>query len=96
MQKDQNMSIEINIHKTHRQHTDGLAVVEVEGNTVGDCLSSMIKQFPGMKDALFDKKGKLLNVIEIFVNMQSAYPEELAKSVVDGDEVHITVMLAGG
>ena len=96
MQKEQNMSIKVNIHKTHRQHTDGLEVVEVEGNTVGDCLANLINKFPGMKDAVFDKKGKLLNVVEIFVNMQSAYPEELARSVVDGDEIHITVMLAGG
>jgi molybdopterin converting factor small subunit len=90
------VSISINIHKTHRQYTDGLAEVEVEGNTVGDCLSNLIKRFPGMKDAVFEKNGKLLNVIEIFVNMQSAYPGELAKPVSDGDEVHITVMLAGG
>jgi molybdopterin converting factor small subunit len=96
MQKEQNMSIKVNIHKTHRQHTDGLEVVEVEGNTVGDCLSYLMNKFPGMKDAVFDKKGKLLNVVEIFVNMQSAYPEELARAVVDGDEIHITVMLAGG
>jgi molybdopterin converting factor small subunit len=90
------MSIRVNIHKTHRQYTDGLAVVEVEGKTVGDCLSNLIKQFPGIKDAVFDKNGKLLNVVEIFVNMQSAYPGELARPVVDGDEIHITVMLAGG
>ena len=90
------MGIKVNIHKTHRQHTDGLAVVEVEGNRVGECLNNLVKKFPGMKDAVFDKKGKLLNVVEIFVNMQSAYPEELATSVVDGDEIHITVMLAGG
>ena len=90
------MSIRIHIHKTHRQFTEGLAEVEVEGNTVGDCLSGLIKQFPGMKDAVFGKNGKLLNVIEIFVNMQSAYPGELARPVLDGDEIHITVMLAGG
>ncbi len=90
------MSIEVNIHKTHRQYTNGLAVVEVEGNSVGDCLGDLTSQFPGMKDAIFDKNGKLLNVVEIFVNMHSAYPEELARPVVDGDEIHITIMLAGG
>jgi len=90
------VSIKVNIHKTHRQYTDGLAVVEVEGNTVGDCLGNLIKQFSGIKDAVFDKNGKLLNVVEIFVNMQSAYPGELARPVVDGDEIHITIMLAGG
>jgi molybdopterin converting factor small subunit len=49
-----------------------------------------------MKEGLFDKKGKLLNVVEVYVNNESAYPEELAKSVKDGDEIQLILMLAGG
>jgi molybdopterin converting factor small subunit len=90
------VSVRVNMHKTHRQFTDGLDVVEVTGNTVGDCLENLIKEFPEMRKELFDKKGKLKNVVEVFVNMKSAYPDELAKPVSDGDEIHITVMLAGG
>ncbi len=90
------MSIKLNIHKTHRQFTNGLDVVEVEGNTVGHCLDNLVGQFPGMEKALFDKKGKLLRVIEIYINSKSAYPDELAKQVKDGDNVHITLLLAGG
>jgi molybdopterin converting factor small subunit len=90
------VSVRANIHKTHRQHTDGLEVVAVEGNTVGECLNHLVSQYPGMKEALFEKDGRLLNVIEIYVNMESAYPDELAKAVQDGDEIHITAMLAGG
>ncbi len=90
------MSIKINIHKTHRQFTNGLDIIEVDGNTVGACLDNLIGQFPGMKKALFNKKGKLMNVIEIYVNLKSAYPDELAKQVKDGDSIHITHMIAGG
>ena len=90
------MAIKIHIHKTHRQHTNGLEVVETGGSTVGICLDQLIQQFPAMKQALFDNKGKLLNVIEIYLNMKSAYPDELAKKVTEGDEIHLTVMLAGG
>lgn len=90
------MSVKVKIHKTHRQFTDGLEVVEVEGRRVGDCLGDLVRRFPAFKEALFDKKGRLLNVIEIYVNMESTYPEELAKKVQDGDEIHIVVMLAGG
>ena len=71
-------------------------MVEVDGSTVGKCLDHLIKEFPGMKKALFDNKGKLRNIIEIYVNMKSAYPNELAKNVSDGDKIHLTVMLAGG
>jgi molybdopterin converting factor small subunit len=90
------MSAIVNIHKTHRQHTNGLSKVEVEGNTVGQCLDHLVKQYPALKEVLFEKGDKLRNNIEIYVNLESAYPDELAKPVNDGDEMHITVMLAGG
>lgn len=90
------MGVKVNIHKTHREMADGLDVVEVDGRNVGECLSRLIEKFPGFKEALFAKSGKLQNWIEIYVNMESAYPEELAKPVKDGDEIHITIMLAGG
>lgn len=90
------MAVRIHIHKTHRQFTNGLEVVEVEGNTVGDCLGHLVKRFPGMQTAIFDKKGKFLNIVEVYLNHESAYPDELAKPVKDGDEIHLTCMLAGG
>jgi len=90
------VSVKVNIHKTHRVYTDGLEVVEVQGGTVGACLEHLVKQYPGMKEGLFDKKGKLLSVVEVYVNNESAYPEELAKSVKDGDEIQLILMLAGG
>jgi len=90
------MSIKINIHKTHRQFTNGLDIVEVDGNTVGACLDNLVRQFPDMGKVLFNRKGKLVNVIEIYVNLKSAYPDELARQVKDGDNIHITLMIAGG
>ena len=90
------MSIKINIHRTHRQFTNGLDIVEVDGNTVGACLDNLVRQFPGMGKVLYNKKGKLVNVVEIYVNLKSAYPNELAKQVSNGDSIHITLMIAGG
>ena len=82
------MSIKVHIHKTHRQYTKGMEAVEVEGDTVN--------QFPVIEKEVFDKKGNLRNIIEIYINLESAYPDELARPVKDGDEIHITYMLAGG
>ncbi len=90
------MSIKINIHRTHRQFTNGLDIVEVDGNTVGACLDNLVRQFPDMGKVLYNKKGKLVNVVEIYVNLKSAYPNELAKHVSNGDSIHITLMIAGG
>jgi molybdopterin converting factor small subunit len=94
--KDEAVSITINIHKTHREYTDEQERLEVNGQTIGECIKDLIDQYPGMKKAVFDAKGKLLSQIEIYLNMESAYPDELKKPVRDGDEIHIVVMLAGG
>jgi molybdopterin converting factor small subunit len=90
------MSVRINLHPTLHSFTNNQAIVEVNGSTVGECLSDLVKQFPRIKPMLFDKQGKLLNYVDIYVNYESSYPEELAKLVKDGDELHITLIIAGG
>ena len=90
------MGIKINIHPILHQFTNGQAVVEVNGDTVGQCLDDLVKQFPGIETGLFGKNGKLLNYVDIYVNLESSYPEELAKPVKDGDELHIILIIAGG
>jgi molybdopterin converting factor small subunit len=90
------MPVKVHVHVTHRQFTNGQDVVTVEGNTVGECLNHLVRQHPGMEKALFAKKDKLLNVVEVFLNHASAYPNELTKPVKDGDEITLLVMLAGG
>ena len=90
------MAVKVHLHLTLRQFTNGQEIIDVEGTTVGECLKDVVKKYPGMESSLFGKNGKLSNIVEIYVNLQSAYPNELAKQVKDGDEIHITMMLAGG
>ena len=90
------MAVKVHLHLTLRQFTNGQEIIDVEGTTVGECLKNVVKKYPGMESSLFGKNGKLSNIVEIYVNLQSAYPNELAKQVKDGDEIHITMMLAGG
>ncbi|MBW1997609.1 MAG: MoaD/ThiS family protein [Deltaproteobacteria bacterium] len=91
------MGIRINIHPDLFGATNGQEVAEVEGRTVGECLSNLAAKFPGLEKSLFDKgKGKLQSIFDIWVNGESAYPEELSKEVQDGDEIHITMVVGGG
>jgi molybdopterin synthase sulfur carrier subunit len=90
------VSVTVSLHGTHRQYTGGLEVVEVQGETVGNCLDHLAKEYPGIGEALFETKGKLKRHIEVFLNLQSTYPQELATPVKDGDEIHVAVMLGGG
>ena len=86
----------MHIHKTHRQLTQGKKVVETTGASVAECLENLLEIHPGMQAVLFEKNGKLRNLIEVYINHESAYPDELKKAVKDGDEIHLTFMLAGG
>ena len=90
------MSVTIEIPSYLQPYTSGRETVETEGSTVGECLSRMIKQFPGMEKMLFDKNGKLHAYVGIYVNGEDAYPEELAQSVNDGDKVQILYIIGGG
>ena len=90
------MGVKINIHLTHRQHTDNQKSVDAEGDTVGEVLTNLCKKYPGLKSEIFDTKKELLKHIEIYLNAESAYPDELKKSTKPGDELHITTILSGG
>ena len=90
------MGLKVNIHQSLYQFTNNQGIAEVNGSTVGQCLEHLVKQFPGIDKELFDKHGKLLNYVNIYVNGESTYPEELAKPVKDGDELSIIFIIAGG
>jgi adenylyltransferase/sulfurtransferase len=90
------MSIKVHIGPLLSQYTDNQGIAEVNGDTVGQCLDHLVKQFPRIKKALFHDNGELLNYIEVYVNEESSYPEELTKPVKPGDELHILFMIDGG
>ena len=90
------MSVKIRLHPYLRRFTDDQAVVEVAGQTVGECIDDLEIQFSGIKKELCDERGKLLSIYDIYINSDSSYPEELAKLVKDGDELTIVTIIAGG
>ena len=64
------MGVRIRIHPLLQDLAHGQEVVEVEGKNVGECLADLEKKFPGMEELIFEKKGKLLKQVEIFINGQ--------------------------
>jgi len=90
------MSIKIDISLLSNQYTKGQQIVDVNGNTVGQCLDDLVKQFPSIKQGLYDENGKLHGYIDIYLNGESTYPELLAKPVKTGDKLHIIFLIGGG
>lgn len=90
------MSVTIKLPQFLQYLANDRKEIKVEGTTVGECLKELIKEYPVFKEKLLDDKGKLLRAIDVYVNGQSAYPEELKKKVKDGDELYIMMVIAGG
>jgi len=88
--------VEVNIPQFLQHLTDDVKVAVVNGGTVGECLKDLVKQFPQLKELLFTKNGRLIKYLDIYINGDSAYPEELAKPASDGDELHIVKSIVGG
>ena len=90
------MSITINVPQFLQHLAGGVKVADVNGGTVGECLNDLVEQFPQLKARLFSKNGKLRKNIDVYINGESAYPEELARPVNNGDELHIINAIVGG
>ena len=93
--KDLELSIELSLHRTHRRYTDGKEIIQVDGKTVGECLQDLFKKYPPLEKEIF-KSGKLNSLVEVYLNGESAYPNELIKPVEDGDKINLVYMLSSG
>ena len=90
------MSIKVHLPPFFQQLAGGVKTVEVGGSTVAECLESLAGQYPQLKERLFDRQGKLVKGLNIFVNGESAFPGELVRPVKDGDTIHIASLVFGG
>ena len=90
------MSTKIHLYSNLQRYADNQPVVEVDGNSVGQCLGNLVKKFPAFSKILFDKNGKLLSNIYVSVNLNSVKGEPLEKPVNDSDQLYIILIVAGG
>ena len=91
------MGVKINIDRFFLGDSNTDNVTEVSGATIGECLHRLIRQFPSVrKELLFDKRGKLLDYVCIFINGGDAFPEPMARPVKDGDKINIIPVIGGG
>ena len=73
------MSIKINIHKTHRKHTNGLDVVKVNGENVGGCLQELVGKHPDIKEE--EEKEIAIALYEHLENTEHLFALVLNKGI---------------
>jgi molybdopterin converting factor small subunit len=95
-QENDEMGVKVSVPVFLQAFTGDQETIEVEGKTVGDCLQALSQMHPDIRKMLVNDRGILHSYVGIYINAEDAFPNELAKPVKDGDEIHILYALAGG
>ena len=77
-----------------RSYTGGRAWVEVEGVTLGDVLSALGVQYPGLRFRVVDEQDRIRPHIRFVVREEFAHA--LTHPLGPSDEVQIICALSGG
>jgi len=90
------MSVTVKIPTQLRPATDGEAVAEVDGETVGQVLDALYERFAELRSRI-SEDGGLRRFVNVYVEGEDIrFLAGLETPVSDGDEVTILPAVAGG
>jgi sulfur-carrier protein len=79
-----------------RPHAGGRDHVETTGSTVGEILANLGREFPPLRDRLFDGED-LRRFVNVYVNNEDIrFLDDLNTAVAENDDVSIIPAVAGG
>lgn len=91
------MPVKIRIPTPLQKLTANQAEVLAKGASLKDVLADLERQFPGMKERLYDEKGALRRFINFYVNNEDIrFLKGESTPVKDGDEISVVPAIAGG
>jgi molybdopterin synthase sulfur carrier subunit len=91
------VAVEVRLPTVLRSQAGGSSVVSVDGGTIGEVLSKLVAEYPGMSGQVLTEEGALHKFVNIYVNDDDVrYLQGLDTPVPDGAEVSILPAVAGG
>jgi molybdopterin synthase sulfur carrier subunit len=91
------MPVKIRIPTPLQKLTQNQGEVFAKGATMKDVLADLERQFPGIKERLYDEKGALRRFVNFYVNNEDIrFLSGETTAVKEGDEVSIVPAIAGG
>ncbi len=90
------MSVDIEISSIFARYANNQTNVKATGDTVGECLRDLARQYPDFGKMLLDKNGELSASFDIFVNGENAYPNPMTWPVKDGNKINVVMIIHGG
>lgn len=80
----------------YRGPTAGAAEIRVDAATVRACLEAVEARFPGFRDQVLDRSGRLHRFVNLFVNGGEIERERLDLPLARDDRLEILAAVAGG
>jgi molybdopterin synthase sulfur carrier subunit len=91
------MSITVRIPTPLQKLTQNQAEVKANGANIRELIEDLEKNFPGIKERIYDETGKIRRFINIYVNEEDVrFLQQDATPLKDGDEVSMIPAIAGG
>lgn len=91
------MAIKIRVPGALRRLTQGTGIVEVQAGTVSEALDALEQRYPGFRERLYDRDGKLRQFVNIFRNDEDIrFGQGLATPLQENDDLSIVPAVAGG
>jgi molybdopterin converting factor small subunit len=88
------MNVTIKVTPILSQYTGNKQTVEVEGNTVFDCIQNLVARYPDTEKWLLSNSDALM--ICLFLNKEVILPEKLDISISEGDIIELIPVIGGG
>jgi len=87
----------VNVPTVLRPHAGGAKTLAGNGSTVGEVLTGLITEYPGLSGQVIDDDGSLRRFVNVYVNDDDVrYLSDLDTPVKDADEISILPAVAGG
>ena len=91
------MPIIVRIPTPLRNLTGGQGEVATTGKDVAELIDNIEKQYPGLKERLYDEQGQLRRFVNIYLNEEDIRFLDGPKTATqDGDVLSIIPAIAGG
>jgi sulfur-carrier protein len=88
---------EVRLPTVLRQHAGGQASVRANGDTLGEAVGDLVRQFPGLAGQVVTEEGTLHRFVNVYVNDDDVrYLEKLDTKLTEGDVISILPAVAGG
>ncbi len=90
------MSVKVKLCSMIRQSANWQEIVEVETGSAMNCINNLEAQFPEVRKWIYDKHGQMWPRLQLFVNDEIIFEEEMNTALKDDDELFVLLNIGGG